>query len=78
MRPTTKRIETRQDERTGVDVPYLVTEYEDDTPMPEVIQGAATGMNYSLLRNRERLAVPGDLNSEQIPAVEREDDGSHD
>ena len=63
----TTRIETRRDERTGVDLQYLVTEYDGDTPTREVIYGAATGVHFYLLHNRERLAEPGNLDSARVP-----------
>ena len=62
------RIETRRDERTGVDIPERVIEFDDDTPQRETIWGAATGLHVSLLNNGERLEVAGDLNSRRVKA----------
>ena len=61
-------MEHRRDERTGVDLPYMVIERTGETPQRELIYGAATGIHFYLLHNRERLAVVGDLTSARVPA----------
>ena len=62
------RIEHRRDERTGVDIPHRVMEFDDGGKGSEIIWGAATSRHIYLLNNRQRLAVPGDLNSAGVPA----------
>ena len=64
----TTRIEHKRDERTGVDIPHRVMEFDDGGRGAEIIWGAATGLHVYLLNNKLKLAVPGDLNSGSVPA----------